>query len=63
MGYEELYDPETGRCLGKAFMGVMQYQRQQHLVEDKLNIRSIDGDVDKIFGMAVKGRKHQGGQS
>ena len=62
-GYEYMYDPESGRCLGPAFVGVMQYQRQQHLVEDKLNIRSIDGDFDKITGLAVKGRRRGGGQS
>ena len=62
-GYEDLYDPETGRCLGKVFIGIMQYQRQQHLVENKLNVRAIDGDVDKITGLAVKGRRRNGGQS
>ena len=62
-GFEYLYDPESGRCMGKAFVGVMQYQRQQHLVENKLNIRAIDGDMDKVSGLAVKGRKRNGGQS
>ena len=62
MGYEDLYDPESGQCLGKVFIGVMQYQRQQHLVEDKLNIRAMDGELDKITGLAVKGRKRGGGQ-
>lgn len=63
LGYEDLFDSEDGRYLGKAFIGVLQYQRQQHLVEDKLNVRSIDGDIDKISGMAVKGKKRVGGQS
>ena len=62
-GYEDLYDPESGRKLGKVFVGVMQYQRQQHLVENKLNVRAIDGDIDKITGLAVKGRRRNGGQS
>ena len=63
VGYEDLYDPESGRLMGKVFLGMMHYQRQQHLVEDKLNVRSIDGDFDKVSGLAVKGRKRKGGQS
>ena len=64
MGYEELFDPESGRPFGKVFIGVMHYQRQQHILEDKLNVRSInDGDFDKVSGLCVKGRKKKGGQS
>ena len=62
-GYEDLYDPESGRKMGKVFVGVMQYQRQQHLVENKLNVRNGEGDIDRITGLAVKGRKRSGGQS
>ena len=63
MGYEDLYEPESGRKFGKAFLGVMQYQRQQHILENKLNIRAFEGEVDKITGLAVKGRKRGGAQS
>lgn len=62
-GYEDMYDPESGRKMGKAFVGVMQYQRQQHLVEDKLNVRAGTGNIDRITGLPVKGRKKHGGQS
>lgn len=62
-GYEDLYDPESGRLMGKVFIGTIQQQRQQHLVENKLNVRNGTGDVDKISGLAVKGRKKSGGQS
>lgn len=62
-GYEDLYDPESGRLMGKVFIGVMQMQRQQHLVENKLNIRNGEGDLDRISGLSVKGRRRSGGQS
>lgn len=62
-GYEDLYDPESGRKMGKVFIGNLQMQRQQHLVENKLNIRNGEGDVDRITQLAVKGRKRSGGQS
>ena len=63
MGYEDLYEPESGRKFGKVFLGVMQYQRQQHILENKLNIRSFEGEVDKITGLGVKGRKRGGAQA
>lgn len=62
-GYEDLYDPESGRKMGEVFIGVMQYQRQQHLVENKLNVRAGVGDVDRMSGLSVKGRKREGGQA
>lgn len=62
-GYEDLYDPESGRKMGKVFIGNLQMQRQQHLVENKLNIRNGEGDVDRITMLPVKGRKRTGGQS
>lgn len=63
MGYEDLYDPQSGRKMGKVFLGILHYQRQQHLVEDKLNVRCGEGDVDRVTGLPVKGRKRSGGQS
>ena len=62
-GYEDLYDPESGRKMGKVFIGNLQMQRQQHLVENKLNIRNGEGDIDRMTGLPVKGRKRSGGQS
>ena len=62
-GYETLYDPKSGRKIGKVFVATIQEQRQQHLVENKLNVRCADGDYDKVFGIPVKGRKRSGGQS
>lgn len=62
-GYEILYDPESGRKMGQVFVGVMQMQRQQHLVENKLNVRAGEGDIDRISGLPVKGRKRAGGQA
>lgn len=62
-GYENLYNPNSGRLIGKVFLATMQYQRQQHMTENKLNIRWGNGDFDKIFQIPVKGRKKSGGQS
>lgn len=62
-GYEDIYDPETGLCIGKAFVGVMHYQRQQHLVENKLNVRAGEGDIDRVTSLPSKGRRKNGGQS
>ncbi len=62
-GCENLYDAESGRLMGKVFVSTLQQQRQQHLVENKLNIRGGVGDCDKISGLPVKGRKRSGGQS
>ena len=46
--------------MGKVFIGNLQMQRQQHLVENKLNIRNGEGDVDRITMLPVKGRKRTG---
>lgn len=62
-GYEDLYDPESGRKMGRVFIGNLQMQRQQHLVENKLNIRNGEGDIDRMTLLPVKGRKRAGGQS
>lgn len=63
MGYENLYEPDSGRLIGKVFLATLQQQRQQHLVENKLNVRGGAGDCDKVSGLPVKGRKKAGGQS
>lgn len=63
-GYETLYDPDSGLPFeNKVFVGVIYMQRQQHLVENKLNIRGGTGSIDPITGLPVKGRKRNGGQS
>ena len=62
-GFENLYNPSSGRLIGKVLLATIQYQRQQHLTENKLNIRCGNGDFDKIFQIPVKGRKKSGGQS
>jgi hypothetical protein len=62
-GYEDMYDPDTGKLIGKAFIGVMHYQRQQHLVENKLNVRAGDGDIDRVTQIPIKGKRRGGGQA
>ena len=62
-GYEDMYDPDTGKLIGKAFVGVMYYQRQQHLVENKLNVRAGDGDIDRVTQIPIKGKRRGGGQA
>ena len=63
LGYEDIYDPDTGMLIGKAFIGVMNYQRQQHLVENKINVRAGEGDIDRITQLPLKGKRKCGGQS
>ena len=62
-GYETMYDPETGEPIkSRVFVGMHYWERQPHLVEQKLNIRN-GGPRDKETGQPTKGLKKHGGQS
>lgn len=62
-GYETMYDPITGRPYkSRIFFANHYWERQSHLVEQKLNIRN-GGVRDPVTGQATKGRKHGGGQA
>lgn len=62
-GYDTVYDPITGRPLKcRVFIGCHYWERQSHLVEQKLNIRN-GGPIVIETGQPMKGRKHNGGQS
>jgi DNA-directed RNA polymerase beta subunit len=60
---ETMYDPHTGRpykC--RIFFANHYWERQMHLVENKINVRS-GGSKDMVTGQPTKGKKHGGGQS
>ena len=60
---ETMYDPRTGRpykC--RIFFANHYWERQMHLVENKINVRS-GGSKDMVTGQPTKGKKHGGGQS
>lgn len=60
-GFEDVYDPETGRKIeGAMFFGMTYYERQHHLVETKLNIR-CRGGKDSTYLMPMRGKKVDGG--
>lgn len=62
-GCETMFDPHTGqpyKC--KIFFGTHYWERQMHLVENKMNVR-FGGTRDMVTGQPTKGRKHGGGQS
>lgn len=62
-GCETMFDPNTGRpykC--KIFLANHYWERQMHLVENKLNVRA-GGNKDMVTGQPTKGKKHGGGQS
>lgn len=62
-GYETMYDPDTGRAYkSKIFFANHYWERQSHLVEQKLNVRNGGPRVVET-GQPMKGRKHHGGQS
>lgn len=62
-GYETMYDAETGRSYkSRIFFANHYWQRQSHLVEQKLNIRNGGPRVVET-GQPMKGRKHLGGQA
>ena len=62
-GFETMYDPDTGRPYKtRIFMANHYWERQSHLVEQKLNIRNGGPRVIET-GQPMKGRKHHGGQS
>jgi DNA-directed RNA polymerase beta subunit len=62
-GYETMYDPDTGRAYkSRIFFANHYWERQNHLVEQKINVRN-GGPRDMITGIPTKGRKAHGGQS
>ncbi len=62
-GFETMYDPITGRPFQmRIFMASHYWERQSHLVEQKLNVRNGGPRVPET-GQPMKGRKHHGGQS
>lgn len=62
-GEEIFYDPETGRKFrSKVFVVNHYWERQPHLVEQKLNIRN-NGARTSDTNQPVRGRKRGGGQS
>lgn len=62
-GLETMYDAETGRPYEtRVFFSNHYWERQSHLVEQKLNIRN-GGPRMVETGQPMKGRKHLGGQS
>lgn len=62
-GYETMYDADTGRPIkSRIFVAVHYWERQPHLVEQKLNVRN-GGPRDKETGQPTKGLKRHGGQS
>ena len=62
-GFETMYDSITGRPYkSRIFFANHYWERQSHLVEQKLNVRN-GGSRDPITGQPTKGRKHGGGQS
>ena len=62
-GYETMYDPVTGRPYkSRIFFANHYWERQSHLVEQKLNIRN-GGSRDMVTNQPTKGRKHGGGQA
>ena len=62
-GYETMYDPDTGKPYrARIFFANHYWERQNHLVEQKINVRN-GGPRDLITGIPTKGRKAHGGQS
>lgn len=62
-GCETMYDAHTGRPYkAKIFVANHYWERQSHLVENKLNVRA-GGSKDMVTGQPTKGKKHGGGQS
>lgn len=62
-GYETMYDAETGRPFkSRIFFANHYWERQNHLVEEKLNIRN-GGPRCMETGLALKGKRNSGGQS
>ena len=62
-GCETMYDPNTGRpykC--KIFFANHYWERQSHLVENKINVRD-GGSKDTVMFQPKKGKKNNGGQS
>ena len=61
-GYETMYDPDTGRTFeSKIFVSNHYWERQSHLVEEKLNIRNGGPRVPETM-QPTRGRKNTGGQ-
>jgi DNA-directed RNA polymerase beta subunit len=62
-GLETMYDPETGRPYqARIFVGMHYWERQSHLVEQKLNIRNGGPRIPET-GQPTHGLKKDGGQS
>lgn len=62
-GNETMYDAKTGRPYKtRIFFANHYWERQSHLVENKLNVRA-GGSKDMVTGQPTKGKKHGGGQS
>ena len=62
-GSETLYDPDTGMAFeSRVFVSNHYWERQSHLVENKLNLRCF-GPVVPETGQPTRGKRRHGGQS
>ncbi|OCK85161.1 beta and beta-prime subunits of DNA dependent RNA-polymerase [Lepidopterella palustris CBS 459.81] len=60
-GNEPMYSGITGQELAAdIYIGVVYYQRLRHMVDDKYQVRTT-GEVNKLTGQPIKGRKKGGG--